>query len=151
MRLQVRDANGTTSTVAETVQVTQSSAQLMQPFPVVRIAGSAKASSVTISLFTVLAPAGARVSISCRGSGCPTKAQSLLASAHGRHHSGTVLITFRRFERSFGVGAVLEVRVSRVGQIGKYVRFSVRRGKLPTRVDKCLSPAGVKPMNCPSS
>jgi len=151
VRLQVRDANGTTSTVAETVQVTQSSAQLMQPFPVVRIAGSAKASSVTISLFTVLAPAGARVSISCRGSGCPTKAQSLLASAHGRHHSGTVLITFRRFERSFGVGAVLEVRVSRVGQIGKYVRFSVRRGKLPTRVDKCLSPAGVKPMNCPSS
>jgi hypothetical protein len=62
-----------------------------------------------------------------------------------------VVIVFKRFERSLRVGAVLEIRVTRAGQIGKYTRFAVRRGRLPSRVDTCLSPAGVKPMACPSS
>ncbi len=61
-----------------------------------------------------------------------------------------MLISFARFERSLGVGAVLEIKVSRTGQIGKYTRFTVRRGKLPARLDTCLSPDGVKPMSCPS-
>jgi hypothetical protein len=46
-------------------------------------------------------------------------------------------------------GVILEIRVSKPGQIGKYTRFAVRRGRLPVRLDTCLEPAGIKPMACP--
>jgi hypothetical protein len=45
----------------------------------------------------------------------------------------------------------LEILVSKPGEIGKYTRFELRRGKLPERVDMCLDPAGIKPLVCPSS
>jgi hypothetical protein len=45
----------------------------------------------------------------------------------------------------------LEIRVSKPGEIGKYTRFRLRRGRLPERVDMCLDPAGIKPLVCPSS
>jgi large repetitive protein len=151
VRLSVTDAAGRSGSVTETIPVAARSITLMQPFPVVRIAGSEGARGVSISLFTVQAPTGARVTVSCRGRGCPAKPQSVLAAAgRGRRNAGTVLIFFKRFERALRVGAVLEIRVWRAGQIGKYTRFVVRRGKLPARQDTCLSPAGVKPMTCPS-
>ena len=62
-----------------------------------------------------------------------------------------MLISLRRFEGLLRPGAVLEIRVTKSGQIGKFTRFTVRRHKLPTRVDSCLSAAGVKPIACPSS
>jgi len=64
---------------------------------------------------------------------------------------GAAAIEFRRFERSLRFGVTLEILVSKPGQIGKYTRFAIRRGKLPARVDMCLDPAGVKPLVCPSS
>jgi hypothetical protein len=62
-----------------------------------------------------------------------------------------VLIAFRRFERSLRPRAILVITVSKHGQIGKYTRFVVRHGKLPERIDRCLSAAGSKPIVCPSS
>jgi hypothetical protein len=150
VRLRVTDANGLASEVAETIPVSAPEVPLMQPFPVVRIAGSAKTSSVKISLFTVLAPIGAKVSVSCHGHGCPTKRQSFVVAARRRSHGGTMLVSLTRFERSLDVGAVIEVRISKAGEIGKYTRFTVRRGKLPTRLDGCLS-ANSTPMTCPST
>jgi hypothetical protein len=152
VRLRVIDANGLSSVVAETVPVTLPAAALMQPFPIVRLAGSENASGIRISLFTVQAPVGARVWITCHGPGCPAKSQSVVASSRrGRRAAGMVLITFRRFQRSLRAGAILEIRVSKNGQIGKYTRFMVRRGKVLARVDECLSPAGITPITCPSS
>ncbi len=150
VRLRVVDANGLASEVAETIPVSAPEVPLMQPFPVVRIAGSAKTSSVKISLFTVLAPVGAKVSVSCHGHGCPTKRQSFVVAARRRSHGGTMLVSLTRFERSLDVGAVIEVRISKAGEIGKYTRFTVRRGKLPTRLDGCLSTSST-PMTCPST
>jgi hypothetical protein len=46
---------------------------------------------------------------------------------------------------------ILEVRVYKPGQVGKYTRLSIRRGKGPKRDDKCLAPEGVRPITCPSS
>ncbi len=151
VRLQVTDANGLSGATAETIAVARAAAVLMQPFPVVRIAGSGSARSIKISLFTVLAPTGATVTVNCHGHGCPSAPQSIIARA-GRNHrrAATVLISFTRFERSLRAGAVLEIRVTRKGQIGKYTRFTIRRGKLPARLDTCLSPSGVTPMSCPS-
>ncbi len=151
VQLQVTGGDGLNAVTGQTITVARAVAVLMQPFPVVRIAGSGNANSIRISLFTVLAPTGAKVTVSCRGRGCPAKTQSIVARAlRSKHRAATVLISFGRFERSLGVGAVLEIKVSRKGQIGKYTRFTVRRGKLPARLDTCLSSDGTKPMSCPS-
>jgi hypothetical protein len=123
---------------------------LLQPFPVVRIAGSVTASGVKLNLLTVQAPVGTLVSISCHGHGCPTRNRDTVsATGRSKSKSGLVMITFRRFERALGAGATLQIKVYGPGQIGKYTRFTIRRGKLPLRLDTCLSTAG-KSISCPS-
>jgi uncharacterized protein (DUF2141 family) len=157
VRLRVTDAVGATATVTEVVPVSKATAVLMSPFPIVRIAGGETVSGAKINLLTVQAPVGAKVSVTCKGHGCPTKSVSLLATLSKQHKSkskskaGTVLLSFRRFQRSLPAGVTLEIRVTKSGQIGKYTRFSVRKGKLPVRVDTCLSTNGVKPITCPTS
>jgi Bacterial Ig-like domain/PKD domain len=150
--LRVTDASGQSSVATERIPVTSPVPTLMQPFPVVRIAGSENASGVRVGLLSVQAPVGAMVTVTCRGPGCRTRSQGVVAAVgKSKSTTGMAVIVFGRFERSLRAGAVLEIRVSKPGQIGKYTRFTVRRGKLPVRVDTCLSPAGVKPIVCPSS
>jgi hypothetical protein len=154
VRLRVTDANGLSTVVAKTIPVSVAPVRLVQPFPVVRIAGTQYRRGVRISLLSVQAPLGARVGVVCRGPGCPAKAKSQqhLSALHATSKSGGMaFIEFRRFERALQAGAILEIRVSVAGQIGKYTRFSVRRGRLPTRFDSCLDPTGVKPIACPTS
>ena len=152
VRLRVTAADGLSSTATQTIHVSRQPLTLMQPFPIVRIAGIVTSSGVNLSLLTAQAPVGARVKVTCRGRGCPTASESRVASSSSKkHRPSMVLIAFRRFQRSLGAGAVLEVRISKPGRIGKYTRFSIRRGKLPVRLDSCIGPAGVKPIACPSS
>ncbi len=151
VRLRVTDANGRSSTVDETVAVTSPTPTLMQPFPVVRIVGSDSFSVAKISLLTVLAPVGASIRVTCRGGGCATKSQHLIAASRGKSKAGTVSITFHRFERPLRAGAILEVWVSNHTQIGEFTRFLIRQGRLPSRTDMCLNPAGTTPIACPSS
>jgi PKD domain len=148
VRLRVTDAYGASSTATETIDVVGSRAPLMQPFPVVRIAGAETRWGVRLRLLSVQAPRGARITVRCRGRGCPLKSASRV-SASGK--VGRAPLVFRRFERSLRPGVTLEVRVSKRGEIGKYTRFAVRRGRLPVRVDMCLDPAGTRPLACPSS
>jgi hypothetical protein len=137
---------------SERIPVTAPAPTIIQPFPIVRIAGSENASGAHISLLTVQAPVGATVTVTCHGRGCPSKSQNVVAtSGKSKRGAGMVLIAFRRFQRSLRAGAILEIRVSKPGRIGKYTRFVIRHGKLPTRVDMCLSPNGIKPTACPSS
>jgi hypothetical protein len=151
VRLLVTDANGQSAAVTETITAISPAATLMQPFPVVRIAGSASSSGAKVSLLSVQAPIGASVSIACHGHGCPAKRQDTISvSGRSKSKTGLVTIVFRRFERSLRAGAYLQIKIYAPGQIGKYTRFTVRRGKLPVRVDTCLRPDGVKPMACPS-
>jgi hypothetical protein len=119
----------------------------MQPFPVVRIAGTNTAAGAKLKLITVQAPAGARITVTCKGRGCPGKESRVVSS----RRRGVVLVEFQRFERVLAAGAVLEIRVSKRGQIGKYTRFQIRKSGLPERSDSCLSSTGTKPMPCPSS
>jgi hypothetical protein len=120
---------------------------LMAPFPVVRIAGVVNRTGARLQLLRVQQlPAGAQVQVRCSGHGCPPRASRRL-SVLGR--LGVEPLTFRGFERSLGAGAVLQVFISKPGQIGKYTRFKIRRGRLPERVDTCLDPTGTKPEACP--
>jgi hypothetical protein len=150
VRLSVSDAAGQSSVVTETIAVSPAQFTLMQPFPIVRIAGSDNAYGARLSLLSVQAPVGARVTIACKGRGCPAKPESRLASSSAGH-AGVVLLTFPRYQRALRAGVVLQIRVSKAGQIGKYTSFTIRRSKLPVRVDMCLAPTTSKPMRCPSS
>jgi large repetitive protein len=150
VQLRVTDEAGQSSTVVETIPVSAAPVPLMQPFPVVRMAGSYNATGAKITVLSVLAPVGAKVVITCRGPHCPTKSLAFLAAAGAKDKSGTVLIAFRRFERSLRGGVVLSIWVSKPGEIGKFTRFTIRRGKSPSRVDECLNPDGTTPLVCPS-
>jgi len=158
VRLRVTDATGLSSVATERIQVTSAPLVLMQPFPVVRIAGSDSAFGVTLSLVTVQAPLGARINVTCTGRGCPARSVSAIAIASKKKKGGPVaVVAFRRFERTLRAGVTLQIRVTKAGQVGKYTGFSIRRGKLPVRVDMCLgpsnslSPSNSQPMVCPSS
>jgi hypothetical protein len=149
VRLLVTDANGFSSMATETITVVNPRILLMQPFPVVRIAGTQTASGVRLRLLRVQqTPAGAKVTIRCRGRGCPVKSQRRFAVGNPR---GVAPVDFRTFQRVLRAGVTLEILVSKPGAIGKYTRFTIRRHKLPVRVDTCLDPAGVHPVACPSS
>jgi hypothetical protein len=149
VRLRVTNAAGLASVATETIDVVGRATPLMQPFPVVRIAGSYYASGVKLRLLRVQQmPAGARVTVRCKGRGCPLESSSRLAVSTKQ---GVAQIEFKRFERWLPAGVSLEISVSKAGEVGKYTRFRVRRAKLPERVDMCLAPSGVKPLACPDS
>ena len=147
VRLLVTNAAGLTSTATETINVAGLSVPLMQPFPVVRIAGRETASGVKLGLLMVQQmPAGAKITVRCKGRGCPIKAASRVAVSSRR---GAAAVEFRGFERPLRFGVTLEILVFKPGEIGKYTRFVIRRGKLPERVDECLDLAGNRPIVCP--
>ncbi len=153
VHLGVTDADGLASMVAETITVSAPQPILMQPFPVVRIAGTENASGAKVSLLTVQAPVGATASVTCHGPGCPTGRSQDVVAVAGRTSgkAGAVVINFRRFERALRAGAILEIRVTEPGKIGKYTHFVVRHGRLPARTDTCLSADGITPIACPST
>ena len=146
VRLRVTGADGLSSIATETIAVSAPLIQLMQPFPVVRIASTDTASGIRLSLLRVLAPAGARIDVECKGRGCPARSESRIATVS---KVGVAPIEFRRFEHPLRAGVVLEIRISKAGEIGKFTSFQVRRRKLPVRVDACLGPSGVRPIACP--
>ena len=148
VRLLVNSADGSWNVAAEVITVTDPPALEMLPFPIVRIVGTAVRSGVKLRLLSVEAPPGVLITLECRGRGCPTKVQSVLAPSMG---VGTVTVQFRRFERLLRAGVSLEVRVSKAGQIGKDTRLLIRHGKPPRRVDACLSPLGNAVISCPSA
>jgi len=148
VRLRVTDGNGISSVATETITVKSSPLILMQPFPIVRIAGSETRSGVHVSLLTAEGPPGSHITVICKGHGCPVKSAKRAAVSS---KAGPVPVSFRAFERSLRSGVTLEVLVYKSGEIGKYTRFVVRRGRLPQRVDMCLDPVRLKPLVCPAS
>jgi PKD repeat protein len=152
VRLQVGDAAGRSATATETILVHHAAAAaLMEPFPIVRFAGRETANGVKLTLVQVTAPVSARVTVRLRGTGVHSTSQSRVAAAGKQSATpGATVLSFPRFARSLAAGSVLEVRVTKAGQIGKLTRFIPRRGKLPRRTDSCLS-TGEKPIVCPAS
>jgi hypothetical protein len=153
VRLRVGDAAGRSSIATETVPVKAPTSLPMSPFPIVRLAGSLTGRGARIKLLTVQAPLSALVTIRCRGNGCRTKSESRTAkaSSNAKRKPGSVLLSFGRFERSYGAHAKLEVSVVKAGQIGKYTTFLIRRHKPPLRTDACLLALGGTPFPCTST
>jgi hypothetical protein len=116
---------------------------LLAPFPVVAIGGRLTRAGARLTLLTVRGPVGARVLARCRGRGCPAR---WIRGRVGRSRK----LRLRRFERWLRAGTVLEVLVTGPGRVGKYSRFTIRRGKPPARKDACVAPGSTRPSACPS-
>ena len=126
--------------------------RLMSPFPVVRITGKVTKKGARIKRLSIRAPYGATVSVRCRGRGCPFRRSTRTLARAGRAKSPSKTVTIRRLaHRLLHGGASVKVLVSRPGEIGKYTRFRIRRGKAPQRTDLCLAPGSTEPTECPSS
>ncbi|MEA2306854.1 MAG: hypothetical protein QOH43_4134, partial [Solirubrobacteraceae bacterium] len=118
-------------------------AALISPFPTVRIRGLIIGSKVKVSLLSVTSKVGVSIKVLCSGKGCPKKAQTKTTKKGG-------VIRFSALKRTLSNGAIVRVYVSKKGQIGKYTRFRIQKGKAPVRVDMCLPANGSsKPRTCP--
>jgi hypothetical protein len=134
------------TTVAGGAKGGRSRLRLMDPFPVVRIAGRLTRRGARLRLISVRAGRGARIELRCLGKGCrpqPVVARISAKKAKKARH-------FKRFQRAYRAGTRLEIRVTAPRRIGKYTRIRIRKGKAPARVDKCLVPGSRKPQACPS-
>ena len=116
----------------------------LSPFPVLAIAGRIRGRTTRISYFVIRGPRRARVSVRCRGRRCPF---GRIGATIGRSRR----LRFRRAQRTFRVGQVVEVRVTGRNRIGKFTRITFRRGKTPRRLDSCLQPAALRPSRCPGA
>jgi hypothetical protein len=111
----------------------------MRPAPVVRFRGWLTSRGARLTLLTVRAPRGARIAVRCRGAGCPRERVVRMAA----------LKRLRTYEARLRAGVRLVVRVTKPGFIGKHTVIRIRRGKAPTRRDRCLYPGSRKPAACP--
>jgi PKD repeat protein len=130
-----------------------SALRLMAPFPIVRMSGLVRRHGIKLRLLSVSAPPGASIAFRCRGRGCPFHRRSkVVKPTTGSGTSGSAgVVRIRRFgHRLLRAGAVLKVLVASPGSVGKYTRFRIRRGKVPSRQDRCLPPGGRDPISCPS-
>jgi hypothetical protein len=147
VHLSVSAADGRSSVATAMIPVLPATYALMRPFPIVRIVSSETRSGIRLRLLRVQAPSGSRISVTCHNRGCPVKSQQKVAAAAA---TGVAGYTFRKFQRALRAGVVLEIRVSAANSIGKYTRLTIRKGRLPQRLDQCLTPGGAKTMACPS-
>ena len=117
---------------------------LMSPFPIVRIVGNFTSWGATVRVLAVRnAPRGARVTVRCRGRGCPVRSRSR-AMPSGR-------MRLRFLERGLRAGVLIRVFVTQPGKIGKYTSFRIRRARPPLRRDGCVVSRAARPQRCPSS
>jgi plastocyanin len=153
VQLRVRQSNGRRDTAFADVVVAAppppppppdeppDALRIMNPFPVIRIAGSVLPRGARIRILSVRGSRGARIRVRCHGRGCPVRAIA--------RTSATRLVRLRRFERRLRAGIRLELFVRRPARIGKYTRFRIRAAAPPRRVDLCLFPGSARPAPCP--
>ncbi len=145
--LRVTDAGGRSSLVSSTIPVSSREVTLMQPFPIVHVAGSYSHDGAALRMLSVQAPAGATVVVECSGTGCPARRQRRSVPTGD---GAAATIGFAGFERSLPAGLTLKVKVFAEGEIGKLTRLVIRRGKPPARFDTCLEPSGLRATGCPA-
>ena len=146
VKLLVTDRDGAASLAVRPIEVHAPIAQFITPFPVVRVVGDVRARGTRIKEIIVRVPDGAQVRIRCHGRGCPRPA----AKRTGGARIARTLHVRRFAHRVLRPGAVLQIRVTQAGTIGKYTRLRIRRGRPPSRIDRCLVPGGSDPCAVPS-
>jgi plastocyanin len=121
------------------------------PFPVVRIAGGYSPRGVRLRLFAVTAPAGVRITVRCRGRGCPYRQRGpfVVRAARTRAPRASRHVRIQGFRgRLLKPGVRLQVFVVDQDRIGKYTSFRIRRGHAPLRTDSCVRPGEASVVAC---
>ena len=139
--LLVLDRDGATGSIYRPIVVSALPAELLRPFPVVRLRVRSARRGMRVTLLGVRGPKGMRVAVRCRGRDCPWRRRSVHARDGG--------VRFQRLQHRLRAGTVIEVFATRPGAIGKYTRFRLRRGRAPARVDACVVPGAKRPSACP--
>jgi len=116
-------------------------ALMMAPTPLVRIRGVMTRNGVRLTLLTVRAPKGARITILCKGRSCPAK----------KWVNTAAVVRATKFQRALRAGTRLTIKVTKPGRIGKYTVIVIRKDKMPKRSDRCLYPGARRPVACPAS
>jgi hypothetical protein len=89
-------------------------------------------------------PAGARVTLRCRGKGCPSRSSVRKPAKATAKLNLTSVLRKRRLRP----GAKLEIRVSLPGSVGTGSVWTIRAGRAPLRVDRCVDPRADKLVSC---
>jgi hypothetical protein len=113
--------------------------RMLSPYPLIRISGRLTLTGAHVTRLTVTAPRGARITVVCRGAGCPV--QRLARTASVTH--------LRVFERDLRAGTRLTITISKPGFITKVTTITIRRGRPPTRTDLCVAPDARRASACP--
>ena len=151
VRLEVRDSNGAVQTERQAITVkprsvapvTVSRLSIMNPFPIVRLAGSVYPRGVKVRILEAKAPRRSTVTVRCAGKRCPAK--KIVRTSTRKP------VRFKSMRRFLSAGTIISVSITKRGQIGKYTRWLIRGRKVPTRKDLCLYPGRTKPARCPRS
>jgi hypothetical protein len=109
--------------------------------PIVTLQGSVDAhGALKVTRFTVNANRGTVIDISCSGRHCPFKRfrRTMLSTS----------LRLKPLERTYSAPQVLRMRLQRQGQLGKFVRYTLRPNKAPKRFDSCLDPITQKVRGC---
>jgi hypothetical protein len=107
-----------------------------------RYAFSATASSSTLDVMKLAGiTKGAKMRVSCKGSGCPFKAKNVPLSKKGKLQT---LFAKKGTKSKLGVGTVLQVSLTKSGMISKVFSFKVRRAALPALSTLCQVPGSAK-------
>jgi hypothetical protein len=149
VRLLVTDRDGASAIASATVTVRERPAEPISPFPLVSMLAAVGQRGTTIRELVVKAPAGARVRVRCRGRGCPFRSFGQKADTQVR--SARILRIHRLGKYLLRPGTVIEILVTKRGEVGKYTRFLIRKGRPPKRTDLCLVPGSKRPARCPTA
>lgn len=147
VRLKVTAADGQTSSISNELSILPRATSVMDPFPMVQLAGSYTSRGMHLKELRVEVPSGTHAAVRCIGRGCSMAWEKYNAPAG---HGSIVGVHFHSFERFLPAGVELVVTVFQGEEIGKMTRLYVRAGRPPRRIDTCVNPAGAKPVACPA-
>ena len=90
---------------------------------------------------------GDRIRLTCKGPGCELRKKTIKVRKNARK-----LNLLRHLKGSkLRKGAVVRLRITRPGTIGKVGTWKIRAPKIPTTSRSCLPPGAKKPGRCPRS
>ena len=87
-------------------------------------------------------PAGGSVQVRCKGDGCPFKRKRI--RVRDTRADASKVVRKGKPRR----GAVIQVRITKPGMIGKVVIYRVPKRGLPVGKVRCLPPGASKPARC---
>lgn len=97
-----------------------------------------------LSLVVHNAPRGARITLTCRGRGCPIQRRRRTVSRELQR-----VVLHRGFRRArLRVGTRLRLTITAAETIGRTSTYVIKRGELPTRTNVCRAPGESRGRSC---